>query len=250
MATSLTFLDQPLHLLDKQEVDTEIANATKENQFQLATVNPEFLLEAKHNAGFRKSLSTFSCCIDGFGLYSLLGFHNLTHHKSWHLEMYPGATLVENLFSTYSQGQKSFYLLGGSEAMMQSSVKTIQTNYPHLKIVGAESGGKIILDNLKIDPQLARRIRMASPDILLVGFGAPKQELWIEQAKELGIPVMIGIGGTLEFYSNRRRAPGWIQKLHLEWLYRSFSERGHWKRAFRAVFVFTFQALYWSITHS
>ncbi|MFO7680632.1 MAG: WecB/TagA/CpsF family glycosyltransferase, partial [Chloroflexota bacterium] len=71
------------------------------------------------------------------------------------------------------------------------------------------------------------------PDILLVAFGNPKQEKWIGMyGRELGVPVMIGIGGTLDFIAgNTKRAPEWMQRTGLEWSYRLIQEpRRLWKR--------------------
>jgi N-acetylglucosaminyldiphosphoundecaprenol N-acetyl-beta-D-mannosaminyltransferase len=68
---------------------------------------------------------------------------------------------------------------------------------------------------------LARRIRQSRPDVVLVGLGAPKQELWMRRhARELGAPA-IGVGAAFEFHIGAiRRAPHWMQKFGLEWAYR------------------------------
>jgi N-acetylglucosaminyldiphosphoundecaprenol N-acetyl-beta-D-mannosaminyltransferase len=70
------------------------------------------------------------------------------------------------------------------------------------------------------------RIRAAKPDILLVAFGNPKQEKWIRMhSRRLGVPVSIGIGGSLDILiGNVRRAPGWMQRSGLEWLGRCVQE--------------------------
>ena len=73
----------------------------------------------------------------------------------------------------------------------------------------------------------------ADPDVLLVAFGNPKQEKWIGMyGRELGIPVMIGIGATLDFIAGHmQRAPEWMQNSGLEWLYRLLQEPGRmWRR--------------------
>jgi N-acetylglucosaminyldiphosphoundecaprenol N-acetyl-beta-D-mannosaminyltransferase len=70
------------------------------------------------------------------------------------------------------------------------------------------------------------RIRAAKPDILLVAFGNPKQEKWIRMhARRLGVPVSIGIGGSLDILTgNVQRAPEWMQRTGLEWLGRCLQE--------------------------
>ncbi|HAA08621.1 MAG TPA: glycosyltransferase, partial [Syntrophomonas sp.] len=71
-----------------------------------------------------------------------------------------------------------------------------------------------------------------APQILFVGLGAPRQEWWIDQYKnQLKVPVCIGVGGSLDVISGlKQRAPGWIIKLNLEWLYRLIAEPSRFKR--------------------
>ena len=70
------------------------------------------------------------------------------------------------------------------------------------------------------------------PDVLFVALGAPKQEYWIaEHLPKLGIPVGMGIGGSMDVLSgNVKRAPKWMQKLSLEWLYRLLIQPKRFKR--------------------
>jgi len=80
-------------------------------------------------------------------------------------------------------------------------------------------------------------IRQARPDLLLMALGCPKQEKWIARySRQLGVPVSIGIGASLDFVVGaRRRAPRWMQKVGLEWLWRLAHEpRRLWKRYFLA----------------
>ena len=129
-------------------------------------------------------------------------------------------------------------------------LKSLQQQYSALKIVGTSDGGIISKDIINIDSTLQEILLQAHPDILLVGFGAPKQELWIQLARSLPIPVMIGVGGSLDFMVTKKRAPVLFQKTLLEWLYRSFTEKGHFKRAYRATIVFSCATLWWIITGS
>ena len=82
-------------------------------------------------------------------------------------------------------------------------------------------------------PEIVDRINAAKPDILFVALGNPKQELWMgRNAAKLEVPVMIGVGGTFNFIAGRvRRAPKWMQKSGLEWIYRILQEPGRlWRR--------------------
>jgi N-acetylglucosaminyldiphosphoundecaprenol N-acetyl-beta-D-mannosaminyltransferase len=66
------------------------------------------------------------------------------------------------------------------------------------------------------------RIAASTPDLLLVAYGHPHQERWIARNRErLPLPVAIGVGGAFDFAAGRvRRAPGWMRRVHLEWLFR------------------------------
>ncbi len=82
-------------------------------------------------------------------------------------------------------------------------------------------------------PEIVERINAAKPDILFVALGNPKQELWMGRNKaKLDVGAMIGVGGTFNFLAGRvRRAPRWMQKSGLEWVYRIVQEPGRlWRR--------------------
>ena len=234
-----------VNLRTKAELLARIEGATSKNGIQISTLNPEFILEAQSRPNFQSALEKMTdCCIDGTGLYGYLKLWRGLHRIHLPLERYPGATLVNDLFEKYSQGEKSFFLLGGPVGLADETKVRLQASYPHLSIVGSEDGGTINPDNLTLDPDLFTNIQNAKPDILLVGFGAPKQELWISSfAAQLQVPVAIGVGGSFGFYSTKKRAPLWLQKLGLEWLYRSITEKGHLKRAWRAIVLFPLSSL-------
>ena len=87
-------------------------------------------------------------------------------------------------------------------------------------------------DQAELD-KIAQMIKLAKPDILFVGLGAPKQERWIKRYhKELGVPVSMGVGVTFEFIAGIvKRAPKWMQHVGLEWFWRLCMEpRRLWKR--------------------
>ena len=113
------------------------------------------------------------------------------------------------------------YLLGGAPGVAEKAAERLSGLYPETRIAGAEHGyfaGR--------DAEVAARIRAAAPDLLLVALGAPRQELWIaEHLGELNCKVAIGVGGLLDFASGRiPRAPLWMRRLKLEWIYRLYQE--------------------------
>jgi N-acetylglucosaminyldiphosphoundecaprenol N-acetyl-beta-D-mannosaminyltransferase len=81
-------------------------------------------------------------------------------------------------------------------------------------------------------PAIVQRVVAAQPDVLLVAYGAPAQDLWIARHKaELGVPVMMGVGGAFDHIAGvQRRAPLWVQRIHLEWLFRLATQPWRWRR--------------------
>lgn len=96
--------------------------------------------------------------------------------------------------------------------------KKAETLYPGIEIVGTRNG----FFSEKDEPAIIEEIRKAKPDLLLAALGVPKQEKWLYAHKdELGVPVSIGVGGTLDVMAGvMKRAPRWMQKAKLEWLFR------------------------------
>lgn len=118
--------------------------------------------------------------------------------------------------------KKKVFLLGGEPGVAEEAAGKL----PGANIVGTYHG------YFEEDAEVLKKIRDTRPDILLVGLGAGRQEKWISgHLKELDVPVSMVIGGSLDVISGRKkRAPEWIQKLYIEWLYRLFTEPKRWKR--------------------
>ena len=77
------------------------------------------------------------------------------------------------------------------------------------------------------------RIETVAPvDVLLVAYGAPKQELWLDRnLAQLGIPVGIGVGGVFNYFAGTSpRAPAWVRRVHFEWLHRLLTQPWRWRR--------------------
>jgi N-acetylglucosaminyldiphosphoundecaprenol N-acetyl-beta-D-mannosaminyltransferase len=123
----------------------------------------------------------------------------------------------------------SFFLLGTKPGVADEAAQRLQELYPGLKIAGTQHGYFRAED----EPHVVQRIREARPQFLFVAMGCPKQEQWIaENLAALQVPVCVGIGGTLEIVTGRLKgAPGWVQRIGLEWFYRMAQEPGRlWKR--------------------
>jgi N-acetylglucosaminyldiphosphoundecaprenol N-acetyl-beta-D-mannosaminyltransferase len=241
MAERVHIFGMDLTLTPPSELFAKIQAGEK---MRIATLNPEFMLEARRNTAFKGALQNMTdCTIDGTGLLWFLKTFRKRLGIQGPLELQHGSDLMHALFELYQNGEKSFYLLGGWGEKPEEAAEELRSLFPKINIVGAEDAGMIdVMDPVK--PGVLERVNQAKPDILFVGVSAPKQELWIARAdKELNAQVAVGIGASLGFYTTKKRAPETLRTLHLEWLWRSLTEKGHAKRAYRAVVVFSIVAV-------
>ena len=136
----------------------------------------------------------------------------------------PGPDLMPELFRLSQEKGYTHYFYGGSEHTLEQLKKKILEKYPNLQIVGLYSPPYREL-SVEEDEQIIERINAAKPDFLWVALGAPKQEIWMYQHRERIHSLMIGVGAAFDFLAGTvRRAPMWMQKLCLEWVYRIFQD--------------------------
>ncbi len=124
----------------------------------------------------------------------------------------------------------SMYLLGATEEDVEGAAAALTAEFPELKIVGTHHG---YLKEPELNQRVVDEINERSPSILLVGMGRPLQEKWILENKDkLRIPVCLACGGLFKFLAAaERRAPIWMRKAGLEWVYRFMLDpRRMWKR--------------------
>jgi len=128
----------------------------------------------------------------------------------------PGIALAEEMLRRGCNSACRVFLLGGREDVALRARACLLQRFPGLNIVGTQHG------YFSDEEEVIDQVRAAQPDILLVGMGVPRQELFMTRARDrLDIPLMIGIGGALDIFAgDRTRAPRFWQRLGLEWLYR------------------------------
>ena len=155
--------------------------------------------------------------------------------KSVSYKRISGTDFYGNLYE--SSGDYRVFLLGGLFDINEGAVKDRFSE--KLKI----TGHKRLADNTV---QVLTEINNSNSDILMVGLGTPFQEKWINENKNhLNVPVIMAVGSGLEFFAGfKKKAPLWMQKSGLEWLYRLFQEpRRLWKRYVLGIPVFLFYVL-------
>lgn len=137
-------------------------------------------------------------------------------------ERVSGVDLVEQISALAARTGYLVYLFGAAEGVADAAAQALKSRHPGLTVVGTRNGYFTASE----EAQIVREIHDAHPDVLFVALGIPKQERFIrEHFAALGVPVMIGIGGSFDVISGKlQRAPRWMQRLGLEWLYRLIQE--------------------------
>lgn len=131
-----------------------------------------------------------------------------------------GIEFGQNLMNRLKDTDKTFYFLGSKPGVAELAAQKMQEKYPGLNICGTADG------YFKDEDQVVAAINEKKPDVLLVCLGAPKQEIFMATHKdELQVGLMVGLGGSLDgFAGNVKRAPRWMIRMNLEWLYRLMKE--------------------------
>ncbi|GFI10597.1 N-acetylglucosaminyldiphosphoundecaprenol N-acetyl-beta-D-mannosaminyltransferase [Lachnospiraceae bacterium] len=140
--------------------------------------------------------------------------------------------MLELLKMSAAEGYRH-YFYGGSQETLDKMQKRLQAEFPQAIIAGMYSPPFRQLTREE-NRRITEEINCAKPDFVWVGLGAPKQEIWMAEHKGKTAGLMIGVGAAFDYFAgNIKRAPAWMQKCCLEWLYRLLQEPGRlWKRYF------------------
>ena len=123
-------------------------------------------------------------------------------------------------------GRVSHYFYGSKPETLEMLKAELTRKYPGINIKGMYSPPFRALDS-KEDEEVIRRINESGADIVWIGLGAPKQEQWMNAHKGRINGVMMGVGAGFDFHAGTiQRAPVWLQKIGLEWLYRLIRDPG------------------------
>jgi len=202
----------------------------------VTTPNPEIVMAAQTNNELMQALNNTDLALpDGRGLqWAAKRYKQQIRHRI------TGVDFIHSLASISPQKKWRWYLVGGAPGVAKQASNNLIKKFPGIQIVKAEDGGAITLDSIGNIDALVARIRSYKPDILCVAFGAPKQEIFMQIYKhKLGAKVALGIGGTLDFISGKRkRAPKIIRIIGLEWLYRLVREPRRIGRIYTAIIRF------------
>ena len=191
---------------------------------QVVTANAEIIYRASQNDDMKAIINqAHMVTADGSGV--VWASKQLGESLA---ERVTGIDLVNSICAASAQHGWKLYILGSAPGVADTAAQNICAKYPGCNIIGTHHG---YFDAAE-EQNILAELRELKPDVLFVALGAPKQEYWIaEHLAQLGIPVGMGIGGSMDVLSgNVKRAPEWMQKLSLEWLYRFLLQPTRFKR--------------------
>lgn len=186
----------------------------------VVTPNLDHVLLYRENEALRLAYGNASLVVaDGWPLVTA---SRISHRPL--PERVAGSDLVPELFSECERRgtRPSVFLLGAAPGVADQAAKNIQRRWSNVKVVGTYSPPLGFEKDPAETQRIADLINQCSPDILIVGFGAPKQELWLHRMhQQLSVGVAFAAGATIDFFAGRQvRAPKWVRMMRLEWSHR------------------------------
>lgn len=221
----------------KSEVLKRVFNERKK-LLHVATVNPEFVMEARSNGRFREILAQTELKVaDGWGVKWAIAI--LFNQE---VERITGGELVEQMLRRANEKGEKVFLLGAKPGVAEQAARRMQQQYPRAKYAWYEGARTVKVEKREEASMTIAKINSFEPDYLLVAYGSPWQDVWIEENREyLRARVAIGIGGVLDEWAGVvKESPGWIDRIGAKWLWRWVTEPKRTKRIMR---VFKFASL-------
>lgn len=209
----------------------EFKGLTKEDIFNypsdfkfIITCNSEFIVKAQKDARFRSIINDNIATLDGQIPYWLFKLK----YKNIKVEKISGSDFIYTLCEYAKIYNKKVFLLGGYPDSNALSVQKIREKY-NIEVEGYSPPYEPYPFRSETNAIILEKISNFKPNILMVGFGAKKQEFWIDDNKEIlkriGIEIAIGVGGSFDFVSGKiKRAPKFIQNIGLEGVWRLIME--------------------------
>lgn len=205
----------------KKNIEKDIENNKKSF---IVAINPEKILKARKDEKLKELLNNATYEIpDGIGVIyaSKLRKGNIKTRIT-------GIDSMEMLCKLSEEKKYKIFMYGAKEETIKKAKENLEIKFPNIQIVGTINGYE------KDNDKIISSINKSNADIVFVALGSPKQEYWItENMDKVSAKIFQGVGGSFDVFSgNIKRAPKWMQKIGLEWLYRLIKEP---KRIFRQI---------------
>ena len=221
----IEFLKAPMDIATMQETVSFIENRIEQKQFlQHVVVNVAKIVNMQKDPVLAESVKACEVInIDGMGV--VFGARFLGHHVP---ERVAGGDLFHELLAMSAKREFPVCLRGATEEVVSKTVEVAKTQNPNLNIAGFNNG--YFWDD---EEAVVTKIRESGAKLLFVAITSPKKENFINKWQDkLGVDVVMGVGGTFDVAAGKvKRAPQWMQKAGLEWLYRVIQEPSRmWRR--------------------
>jgi N-acetylglucosaminyldiphosphoundecaprenol N-acetyl-beta-D-mannosaminyltransferase len=189
---------------------------------QVVTLNAEMTMAALADPRLKAVMECAELVIpDGAGVVWALGRQGHRVRRS------PGIELAHRLLEHAALQGWRVALVGASPAVMASLCQRLAATLPQLNLVFSSDG----YQQPAAWPALEERLLAARPDLVLVALGVPRQEIWIHGLAGRRSGLWMGVGGSFDVWAGtKKRAPGWMRALQIEWLYRLVQEPSRWRR--------------------
>ena len=190
----------------------------------MVTLGTEMVMSAQENEEFRVIVESADLVVpDGIGVVMASRLAGLEAP-----ERVTGVELLHDLVEASSE-ETGFFFYGSAPGVADQAVANLQSKVKPFKCAG-------ILDGYVQDQEIVlAEIEKSRPQILFVALGSPRQESFLSQHRErlekAGVRLGVGVGGSFDVYAGTvERAPAWVQKVHMEWLYRLLKQPSRWRR--------------------
>ncbi len=220
------FLGVPLDLLTRAQTMERVERAMRtRTRVQHVVVNVAKIVNARRNDLLRRDIVESDIVnVDGMGV--VWGARALGIAVP---ERVTGIDLMDDVLTLCARHGFRPYVFGATQPVLKQAVARMQERWPALEFAGWRDGYFSPRD----EPGIVAEIKQSGADCLLVAISSPVKENFIHRYRdELGVPFLMGVGGSIDVMAGAiTRAPRWVQRAGLEWLYRVVQEpRRMWKR--------------------
>ena len=199
---------------------------------QVSGINPEIIIKTISNDNLKYAINNSAIVnIDGVSValaLRMLGYSGV--------KRIPCPDVFDILLDQANKNEYKIFLLGAKEEVVKEMINKLQKDYINLKIVGYHNG----YFNQENECEIASLIKSSNADMLFLGMPSPKKELFISSYLTfLNVPLCFGVGGVFDIKAGIvKRAPKWMQKIGLEWMFRLIQEPKRLIKRQRNIFKF------------
>ena len=189
---------------------------------RIVTLNAEMTMTARENPELRGAIASADLVIpDGAGVVWALSRQGIKVLRS------PGIELAWTLLSYAAAHRWRVALIGASPEVMSTLKEMLPNKLPGLDLVLTVHG----YQPAEAWPGLESQLLSVNPDLVLIALGVPRQETWSQRVGSRASGLWMGVGGSFDVWAGvKTRAPGWMGRFQIEWLYRLIQEPSRWRR--------------------